>query len=81
MPRISVRLVRLTAAEATMGRYDDSIRHYENQLTDAKKDDGPFGRIRSWVNGTETTQDRYDRNEQNAGLFRRIIKALKAENY
>jgi hypothetical protein len=64
-----------------MGRYDDSIQHYENQLKDVTKDDGPFVRITSWVNGTETTQDRYDRNVQNAGLFRRIIKALKAENY
>jgi hypothetical protein len=63
-----------------VGRYDDSIRLYEEQLTEAERDDGPFGRIRSWVNGKETTQDRNDRNEQNAGMFRRIIKAFKAIN-
>ena len=64
-----------------MGRYDDSIRHYEEQLSEAEKDDGPFGRIRSWVNGRETTQDRYDRKEQNANMFRKIINALRARNY
>jgi hypothetical protein len=63
-----------------MGRYDDSIKLYEEQLTEAEKDDGPFGRIRTWMNGRETTEDRYNRNQQNAGIFRRIIRALKAMN-
>lgn len=63
-----------------MGRYDNSIRLYEEQLTETEKGDGPFGRIRAWTNGRETTQARYNRNQQNAGMFRRIIRAFKAIN-
>ena len=63
-----------------MGKFDDSIAWYRKQLGQAEQDEYPFRRVREWVNGTEVTQDRMDRTEQNKGMFRRLIAAYTKHN-
>ena len=62
-----------------MNRFDDTIANYRKQLDDAMRGDFPF-RFRLWRNGTEITSERDERNEQNIGMFRRLIAAYSRLN-
>jgi|tagenome__1003787_1003787.scaffolds.fasta_scaffold20530336_1 hypothetical protein len=62
-----------------MGKFDDTIANYRNQLDDALRGDFPF-RFRLWRGGTEITSERDERSEQNIGMFRRLIAAYSRQN-
>jgi hypothetical protein len=62
-----------------MGRFDETIAHYRNQLEQATRGDHPF-RFRIWGAGKEITQERDDRREQNKNMFQRLIDAYAKHN-
>jgi hypothetical protein len=62
-----------------MGRFDDMIANYRSELDEAVRGDFPF-RFRIWRGDTEITNERDERNEQNIGMFRRLIAAYSRLN-
>jgi hypothetical protein len=62
-----------------MGRFDDTIAHYREQLEQAVQGDHPF-RFRLWRNGTEITQERDDHQAQCTNMLQRLIAAYTKRN-